>query len=170
MNQICIMNIKVDGKPMSIPQLTRYFEDANVYRKLRTHLMYRQVYHREHLITWELHRKEMYWLANGVRFDNKQNMAAMLGVNYHSLKSRKEHEWVYAGIVFQKIERLDLYTEQLVDPDKRLSIKERNHVLVEVKAVYDEIDLNGIKLVRKFIGGNLSKTYAHDRGAQYLQA
>ena len=169
MNQICIMNIKVDGKPMSIPQLTRYFEDPNVYRKLRTHLMYRQVYHREHLITWELHRKEMYWLANGERFDNKIHMAAMLGVNYHSLKSRKEQEWVYAGIVFQKIERYELYTEQ-VDMERQSSVKERNHVLVEVTPTYDEIDFKGIKLVRKFIGDNLAKTYAYDCGQKYLQA
>ena len=167
MIQICIMNIKVEGKPMSIPQLTRFFNDQQVYRKLRTHMMYRQVYHREHLITWELHRKEMYWLANGERFDNKVKMADMLGVNYHSLKSRKEQEWVYAVIVFQKIERYELYTEQ-VDMDRQSSVKERNNVLVEVTPTYDEIDFKGIKLVRKFIGGNLSKTYAYDCGQQYL--
>ena len=168
MNQICTMNIKVDGKPMSIPQLTRYFDDPNVYRKLRTHLMYRQVYHREHLITWELHEKEIYWLANGQRFDNKQKMAKMLNVNYHSLKSRKEKEWVFAGIVFQKIENSKLYTQEHRHPDKPILTRER--ALVEVIPTYDEIDFKGIKLVRKFIGDNLAKTYSYERGQKYLQA
>lgn len=168
MNQICITNIKLEGKPMTIPQLIRYFDDQAIYRKLRTNMLRREIYHREHRVTWELHEKEIYWLANGQRFDNKQKMAKMLNVNYHSLKSRKEKEWVFAGIVFQKIENSKLYTQEDRHPDKPILTRER--ALVEVTPTYDEIDFKGIKLVRKFIGDNLAKTYAYDCGQKYLQA
>ena len=168
MNQICITNVKLEGKPMSIPQLMRYFDDTAIYRKLRHAMLRREVFHREHHITWELHEKETYWLANGQRFENKQIMAKELGVNYHSLKSRKEKEWVFAGIVFQKFEKTKLYTKEDAHPDKPIITRDR--ALIEVIPTYDEIDFKGIKLVRKFIGDNLAKTYAYDCGQKYLQA
>ena len=168
MDQICIMNIKLNGKPMNINQLNRYFDDPNIYRRLRTNMNRRQLYHKDQLITWELFKKVTYWLADGVKYDNKAKMANDVRVNYHSLKPICGKEWKYAGITFQKIVNIELYTEN-VDESNPVTRK-KLETLIEIMPTYDKIEINGIQLVRKFIGDNLAKTYSYERGQKYLQA
>lgn len=171
MNTIQFMNIRLERKPISIPILIRKFNYEGIYKRMYMLRYDRKMYYKDMLITWELWNKETYWTANGVRYDNKMKMAAMLGINYHSVKSRKGDEWYFKGIHFRKFENLTLCTDTSDPEGKHIELKHKpREILVPVQATYDVYNLNGIQLVRKFLNGNLVNTYAYDRGAQYLKA
>jgi hypothetical protein len=172
MNTIQFMNVRLERKPIVVQQLIRKFNYPGLYKRMYMARYDRKLYYKDMLITWELWNKETYYTANGVRYDNKMYMAAALGINYHSVKSRKGDEWYFKGIHFRKFDNLTICRDKADPLGKHISLKNepKKEALTAVKATFDVYKFNGIKLVRKFLNGNLVNTYAYDRGAQYLKA
>ena len=170
MKQIFFDNVKIEGQPITVNQLIRKFGYDGMYKRMYMCRYGRKMYYQDMLITWELWTREMWWTANGVRYENKIHMAADLKVNYHSLKSRKESEWFFKGIAFKKHEKVTICNDTFDPTEKHIPLKKPvKESLKAVKPTYDKYVFKGIKLVRKFYNGKLVHTYAYDQGAQYLK-